>query len=103
MIVLATTVVRFLLDHVLPDPRRHDDGRDTQAQSGEVERDVLSVGRLLGVHESVTGRHTHRRCDMIAKPTVLVEGHDEEGVFPLRAGAQGLVDALDVRLARAHR
>lgn len=86
MRVLAALVTALVLHNALAHPRRDDEGRHADAQAGEVERDVLAVGGLLGVGEAVTRGDVFGRRDVVREATVLVEGKDEEGRVPLRGG-----------------
>jgi len=98
-----TSVVAAVgLDGALGEPVGHEDGWDTDAQAGEIEGVGFPVNRLLGVCEGVAGRDVGWWHDVVGEASVLVEGHDEEGVFPLWAVAEGLVDPLDELLAVVH-
>jgi len=54
---------------------------------------------LLSLNTDDLSSQLTRRGDVVGEAAVLVKGQDEEGLVPLRAGAQGLVDLLDERLA----
>ena len=96
-------VLSLVLNHALSDPGRDEVRRHTHAETGKVESEVLAVLCGFGVGDVVGSGDVLGGWDVISEATVLVKGHDEESLIPLRGGAEGLVDALYEDLAVGRR
>ena len=95
---LATVVSTLLLNIALADPRRDEKSGDTATQTVELKSVLLAVGGFLGVGQVVRASGQGGR-NVVVEATALVEGEDEEGLLPLGAGTERLVDLLDEGLA----
>lgn len=91
---LAVGVGALLLNNALADPRRDKEGRDTAAETVKWEGIVIAIGGLEG-ESKVVGAGGQRGRDVVVETTALVEGEEEEGVVPLRACVEGVVNGLD--------
>jgi len=96
--VLARLADGLIHDNTLADPGRDQEGGYPRTETLEVERHRLAVRGVLGVGEVVTRGDVDGGGDVVGETAVLVEGQNEEGLVPLRGGAEGLVDALDEAL-----
>lgn len=95
---LAVVVGALLLNSALADPGGDKEGGDTATETVEGEGIVLAVGGLEGESE-VIGAGGQRGRHVVVETAALIEGEDEEGVVPLRACAEGVVNGLDEVLA----
>lgn len=77
--------------------RRQQPGRDTTTQTVEAESVLAAVISFLGVGLVVRADGKRGR-NMVVESTCLIEGDEEKGLLPLRAGADGIVDLLQENL-----
>lgn len=91
---VAVGVHALLLDNALADPRRDQQSGHATTQTVEFERVVATCRHLLGVGEVVRARGEWRG-NVVVETAGLIEGQDEQGLVPLRARAEGLVDVLN--------
>lgn len=90
---LAARVDTLLLDNGAS-PRRDEPGGHAAAETVKLKGVVLASGGGLGVRLVVRADGLGR-LDVVVEAARLVKGDDPEGLVPLGAGAQGLVDVLD--------
>ena len=76
------------------DPWRDEYGRDADAEAVEGEADGRRADNAVGAGHAGDGGG-----DVVEESAVLVVGDDEEGLAPLRARPERLVDLLDEALA----
>lgn len=73
-------------------------GGHTATEAVELEGVLVAVGGGLGVG-LVVGADGQRGGDVVGETTSLIVGDQEEGLLPLRTGADSVVDLLDEDLA----
>lgn len=83
-----------LLDVSLLTVRGDNPGRHAATQTVEVKSVFLTVLRSLSVGQVVRADGERGR-DMVVEATGLVVGNEEQGLVPLRALANGIIDLLD--------
>src|ERR1700731_44598 len=88
-------IIELVINAVLRNPRRDDDGRNTYAYLFKGEA-VLVVRRA---RSGVSGRDGGRWRDVIIESAVLVPGDDEQALVPVRRFADRFVDRFDQCLA----
>lgn len=77
---------------------RHQPGGHAATKTVEVESVLAAVGGGLSVG-LVVGTDSERGSDVVEETTGLIVGNEQEGLLPLRAGAESIVDLLDEDLA----
>ena len=91
----ATLVLTFVLNDTLTNPRRQQNGRDTNTETSEVKGGVLSVMSQFSVGQAIASRNIDRRSNVVSETATLIEGDDEESLVPLRSIAKSFVQSLD--------
>jgi hypothetical protein len=97
----AALVLAFVFNDTFTDPRRHQDGRDTDTKTSEVKGSVLSIVSHFSVGQAIASRNIDRRGNVISETATLVEGNDKESLVPLRSIAKSLVESFNEVLAFA--
>ena len=87
-------VVGAVVDQVLRDERRHDDGRDTRAVLLEVEPVLVHLAGGDGLVPRGRRAAGYRRL-VVVEAAVLIPGHDEKAGVPQRGAPQRLVGRFD--------
>lgn len=91
---LSIRVSALLLDLTLSNPRRDQESRDATTETVKGERILLTGRRDLGVRQVIRAGGQRGR-DVVVETACLIEGEDQECLFPLWAGAECVVDILD--------
>lgn len=95
---LAIIIDALLLHEAGLDPRRNEEGGNPSTEPVKLVCISLPVGRLLGVCQIVrTG--CKRRRNVVVETTALIVCDNEERVFPLRGGTEGVINVLDESFA----
>lgn len=91
---INTVVLNMALGRI----RRDQPGRHTATKTVVGQSIVASIGSGLGVR-LVVRTDSKRGSNVVEESTSLIEGEEKEGLVPLGAGTEGLVDLLNENLA----